>query len=72
MLRLWSSAARLLREGSQIKDDLTLEVVLKEHELNLTSYQVIADNQQEVREQLTELCDAGTACRWCSPLGGRE
>ena len=47
------------REPDKGRSDL--EALLKEHELNLTSYQVIADNRQEIREHLIKLCDAGTA-----------
>ena len=53
-------SSKIIEGREPDKGRAELEELLKEHELNLTSYQVIADNRHEVREQLTTLCDAGT------------
>lgn len=37
------------------------EGLCREHEMNLVSYHVIADNREAIREQLTNICDAGSS-----------
>ena len=43
------------------KGKADFEVICQEHEMNLSSYQVIADDREAIRGQLSQLCDAGNS-----------
>ena len=52
-------SSKILSGGEPDKGRSDLEAMLKEHEMNLNAYQVIADDRQVIRQHLLELCDAG-------------
>lgn len=52
-------SSKVLTGREPDKGRADLEVMLKEHEMNLNSYQVIADDRTAIRQHLMELCDSG-------------
>jgi molybdenum cofactor synthesis domain-containing protein len=60
---------KILKGLDPDKGKADVEAICQEHEMNLTSYQVIADDREAIREQLTNWCDAGM-CQVVLTVGG--
>ncbi len=52
---------KILKGLEPDKGKADFEAICQKYQMNLTSYQVIADDREAIREQLTNLCDAGTS-----------
>ena len=52
---------KILKGLEPDKGKADFEAICQEHEMNLSSYQVIEDDREVIRGQLTQLCDAGTS-----------
>ncbi len=52
---------KILKGLEPDKGKSEFEAICQEHQMHLTAYQVIADERETIREELTNLCDAGTS-----------
>ena len=51
---------KILKGLEPDKGKSEFEALCQEHQMNLISYQVIADEREAIRDQLTNLCNTGT------------